>query len=567
MKKAILLALLMPCMASGQIVGNLKPGDIIISEIMADPTPVVSLPDQEYFEITNTSRNPVNMQGWKLIAGTQTITFPEFVIQPSEYVIICSPADTILFSAYGRTLGLRSFPALTNEGKLLCLTDRDGTLVHGVEYSSTWYGDALKSDGGWSLEMIDTHFPFAGKDNWGASVSKTGGTPGMPNSLNGSNPDLMFHGILNTFPEDNRSIRVKFSETLFICNEDAGSLKIDNNSIPEIYPADPLMREYIIKTSEPLGEGTLYTLSISDQIRDMAGNPMEVNTFGFGITSPPGTGDILFNELLFNPLPGDADYIEFYNLSSKILDASDFVLASVNDATGAVSSSVAVSAERRCILPHSYYAITTDPERIISRYFSSDPSAIFKTGSFPSMPDREGHLKLMNRSLEKIDEVKYNESMHFPLLSGVEGIALEKIRPDGPSYDQGSWHSASEASGWGTPGRVNSVYTDKPVSSDEVHLSSTRITPDNDGFEDLLVIDLKMKGNGNVVSVTIFNETGGFIRQLADNLFAGSEAAIAWDGTAADGSPLRNGIYILLITVFDGSGKSKQWKRICTVVR
>ena len=567
MKKAILLALLMPFMASGQIVGVAYPGDIIISEIMADPTPVVSLPDQEYFEITNTSQNPVSLQGWKLIAGTQTITFPEFVINPSEYVIVCSPADTSLFRIYGRTLGLRSFPALTDGGKLLCLTDSEGKLIHGVEYSSAWYGDAPKSGGGWSLEMIDSRFPFAGEGNWRASVSKSGGTPGKTNSVEATNPDLFFSGITNVFPEDEKKIRIRFSETLFIRPEDTGRLAIAGNTISEIYPADPLLREYLIFIAEPLIEGAIYTLSISVEMRDAAGNPMETSSFRFGITSPPLTGDILFNELLFNPLPGDVDYIEFYNCSQRVIDASGLLLASVNETTGALSSSVAVSAERRCILPDTYYAITTDRGKTISRYFSSDPSAIFKSASLPSMPDREGHLVLMDRSLEKIDEVTYSEKMHFSLLSGVEGIALEKIRPDGASCDRAGWHSASGASGWGTPGRVNSVFTEKPVDADEIRLSSSRITPDNDGFEDLLVIDLKMKGNGNVVSVTVFDETGLYVRKLADNLYAGSEASIVWDGTAGDGTEVRNGIYILLITVFDDTGKKNQWKRVCTVLR
>ena len=114
--------------------------------------------------------------------------------------------------------------------------------------------------------------------------------------------------------------------------------------------------------------------------------------------------------------------------------------------------------------------------------------------SLPSMPDDKGHLILYSRELVKIDEVSYSEKMQSSLLSGYEGVALEKINPDNKSEETKNWHSASESSGWGTPGAPNSVCSEMPVTSDMVNLSSSRITPDDDGFEDMLVIDFNLTG-------------------------------------------------------------------------
>lgn len=183
------------------------------------------------------------------------------------------------------------------------------------------------------------------------------------------------------------------------------------------------------------------------------------------------------------------------------------------------------------------------------------------------MSDSEGHLELLNLELDKVDEVLYDEKMHYPLLSGYEGISLEKVRPGCASNEKSNWHSASEASGWGTPGTANSVFTEQPVMTDNIILSSTRITPDNDGNEDILVIDFIFTGNGNIVTVTIFDETGTYVNRLAENLFAGYQASLVWDGTADDGKLVSTGIYIILISVFDDNGKSKQWKKVCTVIR
>jgi hypothetical protein len=157
--------------------------------------------------------------------------------------------------------------------------------------------------------------------------------------------------------------------------------------------------------------------------------------------------------------------------------------------------------------------------------------------------------------------------MHYSLLSGYEGVALEKISPEIKSQEEVNWHSASESSGWGTPGAPNSVFAELPVTSDKVVFTSSRITPDNDGNEDMLVIRFNLTGNSNVISVVVFDETGSYVKKIAGNLLAGPEASLMWDGTADDGSPVRTGIYIVFITLFDDTGKTEKWKKVCTVIR
>jgi hypothetical protein len=157
--------------------------------------------------------------------------------------------------------------------------------------------------------------------------------------------------------------------------------------------------------------------------------------------------------------------------------------------------------------------------------------------------------------------------MHYPLLSGHEGIALEKTDPCSGSEVAINWHSAAGSAGWGTPGATNSIFSEERSFTDEVKLSSSRITPDNDGYEDLLTIAFDLAGTGNVISITIFDEAGNQVRRLVRNMLTGPEASFLWDGTADDGSPVRTGIYIVFITMYDDSGKTKTWKKVCTVLR
>ena len=542
-------------------------GDVVISEIMADPLPQVYLPGKEYLEITNRSDYSLNLKNWKLLTEGQISVIPEIVLDPAEIGILCSIQDTLLFKKFGKVIGIKQFPVLNDEGKLICLTDSTGSLIHGVDYSSDWYGEELKSSGGWSIEMIDLQFPFNYDANWKSSSSVSGGTPGLLNSVAVGRPDISFLGVINVFSVDSLKISVRFSEPVFNLTGNRRSITIDGKEIAEIYTADPLFREFYVIPANPLIKGRVYKLEISGDTEDFAGNSIQNRNFSFGMTEPPVIGDIKFNELLFNPFPGESDYIEFYNCSDKVIDASRLYMVSVNGTTSDTSDLVPVSLTGICILPATYYLITTDREKVLDRYFSSAPDRIYEVTSLPSMPDDEGNLLLLSSELVLIDKISYNEDMHYTLLSGFEGISLEKTGECDFSGEPVNWHSATESSGWGTPGSANSVVPGTINESAIINLSSTKITPDNDGFEDLLSISLNPGANGNIVSLSIFDENGRLIKKVVSNMLTGNEVSLIWDGTADDGTPVRSGIYIILITWFDARGRSESFKRVCTVLR
>jgi len=542
-------------------------GDVIITEIMADPSPVISLPDKEYLEITNRSLYNFNLGNWKLSTMSQSYLLPETSVAPSGIIILCSVADTSFFKKYGRVAGLKTFPSLTDGGRMLYISDNSGVFIHGIEYSDDWYKDELKSGGGWSLEMVDTDFPFYGEENWKASESGKGGSPGTVNSVSRENPDLSFRGIDNIFPEDSVTVLIKFSEPVLYFLEELKQIKIGDRVLDDIFLSDPLFREFTVKLNNPLQRSKIYSIELSSDQRDFAGNYIQNSTFSFGLTEAVFPGDILFNEVLFNPLPGDPDYLELYNNSEKIIDLSRLEIVMVADGSGNMSVPVNLWDQGKCLMPGEYFAVTPEPGKISTRYWAAEPDHIFEMEDLPSMPDDKGHIILYSRELEKIDELTYSDDMHYSLLSDFEGIALEKINPGKSSEESSSWHSASESSGWGTPGAANSVFVEPKSPAEEIVLSSSKISPDNDGYEDFLTITFNPAGNGNVISVTVFNETGGQVKKLASNLFAGAGASVIWEGMADDGSYVNTGIYIIFISLYDDTGKTKNWKKVCTVVR
>ena len=188
---------------------------VVIDEIMADPSPQVSLPNLEYVEIKNVSGQDINLQGWKLATSSATSgPFANYTLPADSFLILTSTSGVVSFTNYGRVLGVPSFPALTNDGTTLSLISKDGKLIHFISYTLAWYQNPLKEDGGWSLEMIDTHNPCSGQNNWKSSIDNSGGTPGRKNSIDAINKDVKAPEIKNVYAKDNTTIIFQFDEAV-----------------------------------------------------------------------------------------------------------------------------------------------------------------------------------------------------------------------------------------------------------------------------------------------------------------------------------------------------------------
>ena len=129
-----------------------------------------------------------------------------------------------------------------------------------------------------------------------------------------------------------------------------------------------------------------------------------------------------------------------------------------------------------------------------------------------------------------------------------------------------NWHSASETCNWGTPGVTNSVLISETEEVPGLNLSSKRVSPDGDGFEDVISVRVIPGGSDNVVTVTVINERGYVVRRLAERFFAGSEALFVWDGTGDDGKRLNAGLYMIMSESYNSLGQTRRWKKVCALL-
>jgi hypothetical protein len=168
-------------------VGELaEPYDVLINEIMADPSPVLGLPDAEFVELFNRSNKVIDLNDYQITSGSTPQLMPEYLLLPGEYVVICDDANIAAFNSLGITnaVAVSSFNTLSNAGDNITLTDLNNQVIHAVDYELSWYQNSDKEDGGWTLELINPDNTCnISASNWRASNDPSGGTAGQENSV------------------------------------------------------------------------------------------------------------------------------------------------------------------------------------------------------------------------------------------------------------------------------------------------------------------------------------------------------------------------------------------------
>ena len=543
--------------------------DVVIDEIMTDPTPVVSLPTNEWIELKNTTSSPINLLNWRIGDATgQSGPMPNFILLPDSFVIVCTSSAVAAMSFFGNVISVTSFPSLDNDGDQLFLKAANGKIIHAVNYTSAWYQNEVKKDGGWTLEMIDTKSPCAGSTNWKASTSNIGGTPGKKNSVDAINNDATAPQLKRAYTIDNSTIILVFDEPLDSLSGATLSNYIVNGglSFTSAITVSPLFNLVQLKTSSPLTANTVYTITASN-VKDCKGNTIgNVNKVKVGLPVDPVAGEWIINELLFNPRSNASDYVEFYNNSNKIFDASKLYIANRNS-SGVVSSIKVLSAVPYYIFPGDYMVETEEADNLAIQYLVKNPDNVLLITSPPSFPDNEGDVVLLNFQGTVIDEVKYKDDWHFKLIDNAEGVSLERIDPSSPSQEATNWHSAASTAGYGTPTYKNSQYKQTGAINATIIITPKVFSPDNDGRDDIATIQYQLAEPGYVANITIFDAAGRPVRNLVRNGTLALTGYWNWDGLDDKGNKLAIGTYIIFTELFNLQGKKKQFKNTVVVAR
>ncbi|NJC26491.1 lamin tail domain-containing protein [Neolewinella antarctica] len=531
--------------------------NLLITEIMVDPSPTVGQPNAEYVELYNDSDTTIGANNLFIgSGGTSVAPLNNIRIAPRSYLVLVPDEFAFTFDANVQPTNL---PGLTNSGDNISLLLGEDTLVS-FDYTDAWYNDPERDEGGYSIEYTGFTGADAGCSGlWRASLDESGGTPGRENSVVNQPADTV-PPVLQSTSVDGDGVTLGFSEPLNTADPDFFLTRGDTDVPLGGVTTPDGGRTFRLSPLDQLETGVVYTLELP-VVSDCVGNKTDARAITLGIPDSVAPGDVVINEVLFNPATGGSDFVELYNCSEKIFQIEGWTLANTQTTNG--SQEIMAS---RLFLPGEFLVLTPDPEDLIARYRNVEPALLVEQ-PLPGLSNDAGNVTVSANGTV-LDAFDYTDDLHSELLDDRDGVSLERLRYKVPTNGSNNWFSAASVEGYATPTRPNSQLRDidPGVGADRVFSLPTKtFSPDEDGFEDFLEIRYQDVPVGFLARIRIFDAQGRLIRTLRNVELLGTEGGLRWDGANDDGRPARAGAYVLFVELINPDGPVAEEKLVAVL--
>jgi hypothetical protein len=532
-----------------------KPFDIVINEIYSIPGEGIL--QEEFVELYNTTDSLIKLDDLYFADASSSVQLPSIAVAPNSYVVLIGGTSTgsdPRFENGTWFIPYSSFPSLNNAGDDLELGNAlNGQLIDQVSYSNSWYKDADKGDGGYSLERKNPFDVCAGSSNWEEPINAEH-TQGLENTwFNPATPEDI-QWVAAQWASDS-TIRIDASGKVA-----EGSFSVSTSpaiQIDSVVPTDVSETSFLIYFSDEIDQTNEYFLTISVG-SDCKGDDVASSTF---LLKAAQAGDIVINEVLFNPVTGGSDYVELFNNSNDTINLNSWGFHYLNSNDELQVAELSDTA--MLIYPGEYQLFTENVEQTLLQYPDGRVTQMHDI-DLPSFANDAGRVTLASNLGDTIDDFSYSEDYHFDLLRDVDGVSLERLDPSRKTNDPTNWHSASEFVNYGTPGYENSQFV-LASFEDKVTVSPETFSPDEDGRDDVVTISFKLEQPGYVANISIYDPNGTKVRELVNNRLLGTQDAVSWNGIRDDGQKADIGIYLIYIELFDLSGDTKHYKETCVL--
>ena len=547
----------------------LQAGSLMISEIMPDPDPALGLPPYEFVEWYNPGADTVDLAGWQWVVGDKVKRVAGGRVAPGGYVIVCSPAAAAAFRAFGSVIALDGFPALRNSGDRLSLVDPSGIAVHTVDYSPGQFTDALKANGGWSLELADP-VQYCNPAAWLPSIDPSGGTPGRENSLRLTLPPAAPPRLIRAAGYDGHTFILVFSGNLnpaldvnnYACRLMPGS--IDAFAVPA---PEQGFRGLFFNLPAQLDTDSLYMAELTGAINDCSGQVALLRPVQVGFPTEPDSADVVISEVLFDPAAGQSEFVEVYNRSGKVIELKDLILARAGT-DGTVISFSDQQDISYWLFPDSYAVFTADEGQFLTAWPLTDPAALAERADMPGLSNVESQLILMTGDQKLLDRVSYSPDWHYPYLDETKGVSLERIDFGSPGTLKSNWFSASPSSGGSTPGTKNSAGSvlrlpDSQHFALDPGVGYSAVSPN----PVQVAVSYRFEEAGWFMRVNVLNSYGLPVAEIFAFGLAPVEGRVYWNGLDQAQQLAPDGIYLIVADYYHPSGVRGRWKSACAIVR
>ena len=523
-----------------------------------DALDVVSQWSNEFGEIND---EDVSYGFFLSSGGFAVILDPEYPLGPQSFDF---PEGTLVLTAGNTTLG----NGLSGNDPVT-FYNNDGTCQENV---LSTYGTPIASDdpmecdddgldgipfdpgNGHSVERIDLSGPDE-ESNWMASIEDP--SPG-------SSPEGLEQGI------DAEAVSLLFDPPMGVAGDDvsfiagfdnAGTELIENGQCSVIIFTDFNLNRYPDE-GETVYQGSLPEIAPFDTVfvnssftaiqnridvvstLVCTGDTISSNDTLSGIWNPDYT--VVINEILYHPPPALPEWIEIYNTGDPV-DLNGWIFS--DSRTGVVFC------PENTLLDSGCFAVITSDSTHFLEAWPDCLCKIFQPPQWPVLNDftQQGeewadNLTLSDGSMQLRDWVPYDDSW-----GGGNGLSLERINPEQSGFTATGWGTCLNSSG-STPGDVNSLFSEIQAGGPLMNFSPNPFSPDGDGVDDMLRIDLNLPSAQNIVTLSVYNIQGRLLLNLLESESTGSFLTVYWDGSDSEGRLLTLGRYILHLTSTQVSG-------------
>ena len=266
----------------------------------------------------------------------------------------------------------------------------------------------------------------------------------------------------------------------------------------------------------------------------------------------PKKGELVINEVLFNPKDDGVDFLEILNLSDTIFDLSYCQIGNKKQT---------YSLPTFLLYPDSCVAITKDADILCAQFLCKTPENILEVEKMLPLLNDSGYVRLQSDTL-LLDTLYYNANMHHTLLDDIEGLSLER------SFD-GSFTSASTILR-ATPGTINSIVLNAQSDAGnkpnfDAHISikdsiynfylETSVTSIYDAEFPQKVILCYRLHNSARITAKIYSLSGYSVYTLVESELLRGEGKFYWDGRDEKSSILPVGMYVIVLEIYTENGE------------
>lgn len=279
----------------------------------------------------------------------------------------------------------------------------------------------------------------------------------------------------------------------------------------------------------------------SDAGGSTPGSPNSVT----GLHSYAGSS-VIINEIMYEPDKDNCEYIELYNAGSEPIDLANWRILNEDGNSFYIT-------DGSFTLKKGGYFIVSAGSALFNKYSWVKDSTDYSLKNLSSLElsNFNGLVLLEDAFKNTIDSVYYFSTWHSKSIPVTRDRSLERINPLLSSNNPANWRTCVSKEG-GTPGRLNSIFVLNQKKESRFSVLPNPFSPDDDGFEDFTIINYNLSEGINSVVLKVFDSGGRLVRTITPGGL-GSRGSLVFDGCNDSGTPLRMGIYIILLQAMNSS--------------